>query len=120
MVGKPQLCDDPRFNSIAARSVNIVALYELAGACFVAKPTDEWLTLLRKLEIPSARMSTLDEVMADPQLEAGGFFKRATHPSEGEILYTDMPCALAVAQQQASGCSRGSASTVAKSCAKPG
>ncbi len=91
MVGKPEVCDDPRFNSIAARSHNIVALYELAGSCFAAKTTDEWLALLRKLEIPSARMSTLDEVMADPQLEAGGFFKRATHRSEGEILYTDMP-----------------------------
>jgi crotonobetainyl-CoA:carnitine CoA-transferase CaiB-like acyl-CoA transferase len=91
MVGKPEVCDDPRFNSIAVRSHNIVALYELAGSCFAAKTTDEWLVLLRKLEIPSARMSTLDEVMADPQLEAGGFFKHATHPSEGEILYTDMP-----------------------------
>ena len=84
MVGRPEVCDDPRFNSIAARSHNIVALYELAGACFAEKTTDEWLVLLRKLEIPSARMSTLDEVMADPQLEATGFFKRATHPSEGE------------------------------------
>jgi crotonobetainyl-CoA:carnitine CoA-transferase CaiB-like acyl-CoA transferase len=33
----------------------------------------------------------LDEVLADPQLAATGFFKRATHPTEGEILYTDLP-----------------------------
>ncbi|MGB6731529.1 MAG: CoA transferase, partial [Xanthobacteraceae bacterium] len=31
------------------------------------------------------------EVLVDPQLAASGFFKRATHPSEGEILYTDLP-----------------------------
>ena len=31
-VGKPEVCDDPRFNSIATRSHNVVALYELAGA----------------------------------------------------------------------------------------
>jgi len=36
-------------------------------------------------------MSSLDEVMLDPQLAASGFFKRATHPSEGEILFTDQP-----------------------------
>ena len=36
-------------------------------------------------------MSSLDDVMADPQLAASGFFKRATHPTEGEILYTDLP-----------------------------
>ncbi len=91
MVGKPELCDDSRFNSIAARSHNVVALYELAGGCLADKTTDEWLILLRELEIPSARVSSLDEVMVDPQLAATAFFKHATHPSEGEILYTDLP-----------------------------
>ena len=36
-------------------------------------------------------MSSLDDLFTDPQLAASGFFKRATHPSEGEILYTDLP-----------------------------
>jgi crotonobetainyl-CoA:carnitine CoA-transferase CaiB-like acyl-CoA transferase len=90
-VGKPEVCDDPRFCDIAARSHNVVALYELAGACLADKTTGEWLVLLRELEIPSARVSSLDDVMADPQLAASGFFKHATHPSEGEILFTDMP-----------------------------
>ena len=46
-VGKPEICDDPRFDSIATRSHNVVALYELAGACLLAKTTDEWIVLLR-------------------------------------------------------------------------
>jgi len=90
-VGKPEICDDPRFDSIATRSQNVVALYELAGAALAEKTTAEWLALLRQLEIPSARVSSLDEVMADPQLAASGFFKQAMHPSEGEILYVDQP-----------------------------
>jgi crotonobetainyl-CoA:carnitine CoA-transferase CaiB-like acyl-CoA transferase len=90
-VGRPEICDDPRFDSIATRSRNIDALYELAGAALAEKTTHEWLALLHQLEIPSARVSTLDEVIRDPQLEASGFFKRATHPSEGEILFTDEP-----------------------------
>jgi len=85
MVGKPEICDDPRFNSISTRSHNVVTLYELAGACLAAKTTDEWLALLRKLEIPAACMASLDGLKDDPQLKAGGFFKRAQHPSEGEI-----------------------------------
>ena len=91
MVGKPEMHSDPRFDSIASRARNIVALYELAGACIADKTTDEWLLLLRQLEIPAARMSSLDDIMTDPQLKASGFFKRANHPSEGEILYTDLP-----------------------------
>jgi crotonobetainyl-CoA:carnitine CoA-transferase CaiB-like acyl-CoA transferase len=91
MVRKPDLHSDPRFDSIASRAHNVVALYELAGGCIAGKTTGEWLALLRELEIPAARMSSLDDVMADPQLAATGFFKRATHPTEGEILFTDLP-----------------------------
>src|SRR5581483_1191732 len=91
MVGKEELHRDPRFDSIASRAKNIVALYEIAGGCIAGKTTREWLTLLHELEIPAARMASLDDVLTDPQLAATGFFKRATHPSEGEILYTDLP-----------------------------
>jgi crotonobetainyl-CoA:carnitine CoA-transferase CaiB-like acyl-CoA transferase len=90
-VGKPEMLTDPRFDSIASRAHNIVALYEIAGNCIAGKTTDEWLTLLRELEIPAARMASLDALFSDPQLEATSFFKRATHPSEGEILYTELP-----------------------------
>jgi len=91
LVGKPEVQGDPRFDSIASRARNVVALYELAGACIAGKTTDEWLALLRELEIPAARMSSLDDLFSDPQLKASGFFKRAKHPTEGEILYTDLP-----------------------------
>jgi crotonobetainyl-CoA:carnitine CoA-transferase CaiB-like acyl-CoA transferase len=91
MVGKPAVHSDPRFDSIASRAHNIVALYELAGGCIAGKTTDEWLSLLRALEIPAARMASLDDVLTDPQLAASGFFKRASHPTEGEIRYTDLP-----------------------------
>jgi crotonobetainyl-CoA:carnitine CoA-transferase CaiB-like acyl-CoA transferase len=90
-IGKPEMMSDPRFDSIASRAKNVVTIYELAGACIADRTTDEWLTLLRGLEIPAARMASLDDVLTDPQLAASGFFKRATHPSEGEILYTDLP-----------------------------
>ena len=91
-VGKPEMLERSALRfSIASRAHNVVALYELAGACIADKTTDEWLALLRELEIPAARMSSLDDLFADPQLAATGFFKRATHPSEGEILFTDLP-----------------------------
>ena len=64
---------------------------ELAGSCIAGKTTAEWLALLREREIPAARVASLDEVLADPQLAATGFFRHATHPTEGEILYTDLP-----------------------------
>jgi crotonobetainyl-CoA:carnitine CoA-transferase CaiB-like acyl-CoA transferase len=91
MVGKPEMMSDPRFDSIASRAKNVVLIYQLAGQCIADRTTEEWLVDLRELEIPAARMSSLDDILTDPQLAASGFFKRATHPSEGEILYTDSP-----------------------------
>ena len=91
LVGKPEVGDDPRFCNIAARSHNVVALYQLAGECLRDKTTDEWLELLRELEIPAARLASLDDLLTDPQLAATGFFKRATHPSEGDVMYTEAP-----------------------------
>ena len=61
LVGKPDVHGDPRFDFIAARAHNVAALYELAGACIAGKTTDEWLACLRELEIPAARMSSLDD-----------------------------------------------------------
>jgi crotonobetainyl-CoA:carnitine CoA-transferase CaiB-like acyl-CoA transferase len=90
-VGKSEICDDLRFCDIAARSRNVVALYELAGACLAEKTTDEWLVLLRQLEIPADRVSSLDDLKIDPQLVATGFFRHASHPTEGEIVFTDQP-----------------------------
>jgi crotonobetainyl-CoA:carnitine CoA-transferase CaiB-like acyl-CoA transferase len=91
LVGKPEMMSDPRFDSIASRAKNVVVLCELAGQCIADRTTDEWLIPLRELEIPAARISSLEDLFTDPQLAASGFFKRATHPSEGEILYTDLP-----------------------------
>ncbi len=90
-VGKPEMLSDPRFDTIASRAHNIVALYEIAGACIAGRSTDEWLALLRELEVPAARMSNLEDLFSDPQLAASGFFQRVTHPSEGEILHTELP-----------------------------
>jgi len=90
-VGKPELADDPRFVNLASRSENIAALYQIAGECLADRPTAEWLSTLQALDIPSAKISTLDEVFDDPHLAAVGMFKTVTHPTEGDIVMTQLP-----------------------------
>ena len=90
-VGKPELSDDPRFVNLASRSQNIADLYQIAGESLAERPTAEWLSILQTLDIPSARISTLDEVFNDPHLAAVGMFKTVTHPTEGDIIMTQLP-----------------------------
>jgi crotonobetainyl-CoA:carnitine CoA-transferase CaiB-like acyl-CoA transferase len=91
VVGKPELGRDPRFVNLSARSKNIAELYSLAGECLTDKTTDEWLSILQNLEIPSARISSLDDLFNDPHLASVGLLKRMEHPTEGKITLTGLP-----------------------------
>lgn len=53
----------------------------VAGNC-----TTYWLNLLRLHDIPACRVNTLEDVIADPHLNAVGFFEHLTHPTEGPYL----------------------------------
>ena len=90
-VGKPELQQDPRFVNLAKRSQNIAELYRIAGESLLGKTTDEWLEIFQDLDIPCARIASLDEVFNDPHLAAVGLFQKATHPTEGEIVMTQLP-----------------------------
>jgi len=100
-VGKPELTADTRFDTLASRSRNIGELYQLAGECLVDRTTDEWLPIFQNLEIPAARVASLDDLLRDPHLKQVGFFKQVRHPTEGEIVvpdhavrFNDTPCAI--------------------------
>jgi crotonobetainyl-CoA:carnitine CoA-transferase CaiB-like acyl-CoA transferase len=89
-VGKPELADDARFDTMASRTRNIAELYRLAGDCLGDRTTKEWLAVFQELDIPAARIASLPDLMRDPHLEAVGLLKQVTHPSEGEIMMTDL------------------------------
>ncbi len=90
-LGKPEMMRDPRFVDMAARSRHIDEVYKLAGQALAGRPTAEWLALFDSLEIPAGPVCSLDDVLADPHLEAIGFFKHRQHPTEGEIVLPDIP-----------------------------
>jgi crotonobetainyl-CoA:carnitine CoA-transferase CaiB-like acyl-CoA transferase len=88
-VGKPELAQDPRFDTFASRSRNIAELYQRAAECLGDRTTDEWLPIFRDLEIPAARIASLEDLLHDPHLTQVGFFKQVRHPTEGEIVVPD-------------------------------
>ena len=91
VVRRPDLAADPRFANLSTRSQNIGELYRLAGESLAGKTTTEWLEILKNLDIPCARIASLEEVFDDPHLAAVGLFEKAMHPTEGEIVMTQLP-----------------------------
>ncbi len=73
------------------RSQNIDPLYRAIGEATSSRSTDEWCELLRRLDIPCARVNRPDELLTDPHLVSAGFFGEYEHPSEGRMKSARSP-----------------------------
>ena len=74
---------DPRFADYAVRVKHVRELYGLVEDVTVTRTTDEWLDLLKPLQIPVVRMNRLEDLQSDPHLAAVGLFERYEHPQAG-------------------------------------
>ena len=90
-LGKPELKNDPRFNSISARFANAGAGYAIRVEAMKEKTTDEWLEIFERIDIPAMRMNTPDTIFDDPHLNDVGFFQFKQHPTEGKTRVMRMP-----------------------------
>ncbi|MBC9175900.1 CaiB/BaiF CoA transferase family protein [Pseudoroseomonas ludipueritiae] len=90
-IGRPELCQDPRFSSAAARTAHAAEYFVVRAEGLAQRTTDEWLEILGRLDVPAARYNTLEDLMADPHLQDAGFFTSEEHPTEGRIRRTKTP-----------------------------
>ncbi len=91
IAGRDDLAADPRFTTVVARSQNIVELYELITEIATTRTTAEWLEELMAAQVPCAPINSLEDILADPHLNAGGLFGTMEHPSEGTIRVVNPP-----------------------------
>ncbi|MCD6044582.1 MAG: CoA transferase, partial [Burkholderiales bacterium] len=91
IVGKPELFTTPEFATQAARSRNYVKAYAMVAEEMKLRTTAFWLEALERADVPVQRMNTLDDIVADPHLNAIGYLKTVEHPSEGRIRTLAVP-----------------------------
>jgi crotonobetainyl-CoA:carnitine CoA-transferase CaiB-like acyl-CoA transferase len=85
------LSTDPRFSDFRTRAAHIGELYAMVDEVTKTRTTDEWLELLKPLNIPVVRMNRFDDLPNDPHLEAVGFFEKHQHPEAGPYLVVRPP-----------------------------
>jgi crotonobetainyl-CoA:carnitine CoA-transferase CaiB-like acyl-CoA transferase len=90
-IGRPELKEDPRFNSAAARTANAREYFKVQSAGLGDKTTEEWLEIFGKLDVPAARYNSIDDLLDDPHLADVGFYRDEQHPSEGRLRRTRVP-----------------------------
>jgi crotonobetainyl-CoA:carnitine CoA-transferase CaiB-like acyl-CoA transferase len=88
------LAADPRFGSWLARLEHAQALIPLLEATFRTRSCEAWLALLGSHDIPSARVQTLTEFMAEPVVTYHGMTRRYDHPEAGPLTLMGLPISL--------------------------
>jgi len=84
-IDRPELKDDPRFVNKEARIKNYNALHDILTEKFATGPRDQWLSLLKQYDVPSAPLLNLKEVFDDPQVNHLGMLVEMAHPRMGKV-----------------------------------
>ena len=84
-IGRPELRDDPRFNSVAARLRNVGDYFSLRVAALAEKTTAEWLVLLRERQVPAMQVNAVEDLFDDPHLQDTGLIQMQNHHTEGNV-----------------------------------
>ncbi len=85
-VDRPELRDDPRFATSAARRDHATELVAELDAVFATRTRDAWIERFDAHDVWWAPVQTIPEVIADPQAAAAGAWVEVT-PHEGEDAY---------------------------------
>jgi crotonobetainyl-CoA:carnitine CoA-transferase CaiB-like acyl-CoA transferase len=91
-IGQPELASDPRFADFGARDRNREELVPILEEAFRARPSAEWLEVLRAVGVPS---SPVNDVLA--ALGEGGIVEYE-HPSLGTVRQVASPLKLSDAE----------------------
>ena len=91
LIGLPQLVDDPRYATNAARNANRPALIATLQDVFLTKTYEDWEAILVPGGIPMGAINTLDRVVEHRQVAARGALVDCTHPVAGTIQVVAPP-----------------------------
>jgi len=78
------------FSTLEKRARQIGRVYGLLGETFRERTTQEWMDLLRELNIPAALLRTTDELFDNEHLNAIGFFETIDTP-QGPTCFPGVP-----------------------------
>lgn len=78
-IGRPELMEDPKFSTPAARWKNREEYYQIFHDALLTKTSDEWLEIADKYDIALNKMVHYRDVPKDEQAWANGYFEHVTY-----------------------------------------
>jgi crotonobetainyl-CoA:carnitine CoA-transferase CaiB-like acyl-CoA transferase len=91
VIGQPEKFKDPRFSNQEVRSKHYPEAYAFVAEELRKRSTGEWIEALERADIPVQRMNSIADIVADPHLDAIGYWHFVEHPTEGRIRSMAVP-----------------------------
>ncbi|KJF22674.1 MULTISPECIES: CaiB/BaiF CoA-transferase family protein [unclassified Rhodococcus (in: high G+C Gram-positive bacteria)] len=85
VLGRPDLADDPRFATRAARAENPEYLYKIIGEWAAEKNADEATEILSAVGIPASLLMNVADIASNPHYRERGTIVDVEDPDFGEI-----------------------------------
>ncbi len=93
-MGHSEWTEDPEFIDAEARSENRDRMNEVIAECTKSETTATWVDRFNEAGVPCGPIYAMDEVFADPQVEALGVAQSLTSPALGDLTFVRQPVTL--------------------------
>ena len=90
-LGRPELADEPRFETFETRRKNATELLAIIEPIFESRPTAHWLAALRVADVPCDAVNTMAEALEEPQTAARDMVVAVDHPRFGTVRQLASP-----------------------------
>ena len=89
--GPVGFASDARFHDSVGRNAHRLAILAVVEPWVAARTVAQILALLDGIDVPCAKVQRIDEVIADPQIQARGMIVEQEHPRYGTLRLPDLP-----------------------------
>jgi len=94
LIGEPQMANDPKYNSGAARLKNRDALNEVLESHTVKRTSAEWVDALNKAGVPCGPIYSVDQAFSDAQVKHLGIARGVRNQEQKMIHLVGQPVSL--------------------------
>src|SRR5262249_46674174 len=95
VIERPDLAEDPRFATMAARNEHRDELVPLLAEIFHGRAVGDWVAAFVAAGVPASRINTVEEALVDPQTVARRSVVEHEHPALGTVRSIRTPLRLA-------------------------
>jgi crotonobetainyl-CoA:carnitine CoA-transferase CaiB-like acyl-CoA transferase len=82
---------DTRFHKLGGRNEHREEILNIVKTWVAKRSVSEILSLLDAIDVPSAKVQRIDEVINDPQIKARGMILEQNHPRYGKLRLPNLP-----------------------------